>query len=197
MKKANIIIGLALLLITGCIGFLFFNGIGLRFAKLIKPSIYGKEAADAVVIRMFPDFSERQILILGVPADQPEAQIFTDHLKDAYTRHFKAEPRIITDVEKLETCKGPCWLVTRREEAHSLDDEREEFRKISKNYLSIFIFDQNAEPSEECKAKLRLDLNCLRDLSIREASRKMKTPDTYFFLNKYADNNFFVFIGKL
>ncbi|MBY0314734.1 MAG: hypothetical protein K2Q26_04400 [Bdellovibrionales bacterium] len=197
MKKANMMIGLALLVITGCIGFLFLNGIGLRFAKLIKPSVYGKEAADAVVIRMFPDLSERKILILGVPTDQPEAQIFTDHLKDAYARHFKEEPRMITDVEKLETCKGPCWLVTRLEEAHSLDDDRLEYRNLSKNYLSIFIFDKNADPSEECKAKLRLNLNCLHDLSIREASRKMKTQDPYFFLNKYADNNFFVFIGKL
>lgn len=200
MNKTNALIGGALLVITVCLIYLSFVGIGLRTAKLIKPSLYLPDAvvaAEAVVLRLFPDLTERSTLVIGLPLENPAAQVFLERLKQSYVEHLKQEPRIITDPQKLESCSEPCWWITDEHKANSLAGEMNELKNRKVNYLTLTWFSKNEEPSIECKKKLRLDYSCLRELSIFAASRKMKTRDTYFFLNKYGDKDFFLFVGSI
>ncbi len=199
MTKANVIIGIALTAITACLVYLFTSGISLRFARLIKPSTVidqGEQAAEAVILRMFAELSEHNVLIISVPHENSETSKLVEFLKSSYQRQFKKTPQVVESVLQLQNCTGPCWWVDSRI-LSSLGEELPELKALNKNYLVIYDYLQNTQPSQKCKSMQRLDWACLRDLSIHQASRKIKTTDRHFFLNKYKDDNFFWFIGKI
>lgn len=199
MKKVNLLIAIALILISTCLIYLFKNGIGLRYAKLIKPSVYGSDervATESVILRMFPDFSTRERLIVGISSSVIDKEKWVEQLRFSYTQMFHKEPQIFRDQEEWKVCQGICWWVTDERGSDNLRGSST-LPQDHVNFLTILFFNQVVEPAERCQSQQQLDMTCLAELSIHEAARKIKTKEKYFFLNKYKDNNFFLFIGSI
>jgi hypothetical protein len=68
-----------------------------------------------------------------------------------------------------------------------------------KNYLTLTVMPFNGDEmvSDFCDQQKRQTLECITPVSVREIHRKMKDPkQLYFFLRKYNERDFFLFVQK-
>ncbi len=213
MKKVTLLIVLACVVVGVCMVSLVRSGISLRSALLIKPSEWSQEnsqeAAQAVFYRLFPAFQSRDLLVVGVDQPTPRVTEFLEHLKanasDFYKKPIKTfdDSQILTAQAELESCAKTCWVFTETQSTSDIApmpsvlqlaglDEKNRFT------LSIFEFegyDEKLIPT--CEQQKRLTLECLKNLAIKEAQRKMKDPNKkYFFMKQYLERDYFLFIQK-
>lgn len=207
MKKITILLTLAFILISACMIYLIHNGVSIRSAALIRPSVIsadGHNMANGLVIRMAQEFKNTHYVLWGIVSDSnlfDQAQTEFEKLFPALkvTRLQLGEQ---TTPEEIRACPAPCWIVTEPNGAHELAGQtpishRTEIAEKSYFNLSVVLFSKAEPVSAECDAQKRLSFDCLKALSIREAQRKMKNPHAhYFFLRKYLDKDYFLFVQK-
>lgn len=207
MKRIIVLISLALLLISACLVYLAKEGISLRAATLIKPSIMkppGDELAQAVVLRMFPEFNDSHILLWGLHAQFPPEKMIFDKIKEEYERVFKLKVNLLDNAEnsteeERQNCAKPCWWIVTPDKANELSRNsvvEKQLRPLARPYtnLTLIPFKKSTEVSDECLKEKRLSLECLKQVSIKEANRKIKTDEPHFFLKKYNTKDFFLFV---
>ncbi len=200
-----IILTLAFILISACMIYLTRSGVSIRSAALIRPSIISAEGhnmANGLVIRMAQDFKNTHYVLWGIASDSnlfDQAQAEFEKLFPGL-RITRLQLSQQTTPEEIRACPAPCWIVTEPTMAHELAGQttlshRNEIAEKSYFNLSVINFSKAEPVTAECDAQKRLDYDCLKTLSIREAQRKMKNPDAhYFFLRKYLDKDYFLFI---
>jgi hypothetical protein len=209
MKKLIVLLSLGFMIISGAMIYLLTNGISLHMATLIKPSVASsdlKNVAQALVLRMYPEFQSSHYILWGrLPEVEDEGALFL-LIKEEYQRIFHRNVQLIPDaskstIEELKSCASPCWIFTAKDRANEL--EPNEFingyiKPLSQPYINVTIipFATGVKAPAACLNEKRLKLECLTALAIEGAERKIKTSDRYFFLKKYNEKDFFLFIQE-
>lgn len=203
MKKIFLLFALCFSIIGGCMVYLMWSGISLRSATLIKPSVVDpgyKKVTEALVYIMFPAMQEMDYAIIGLPENREMGAEVLRSLNEAMTTLLK---RPVMASYKTAECGPPCLLMLENQPAHQLEGNPwidQNMKSAGKKFftLTIIEFDNYDEAViPECEKQKRLTFNCLKNLAIKEAQRKMKDPaQQYFFLKKYNHNDYFLFIEK-
>ena len=202
---------LSLAVITACILYLVQNGISLRAAPLIQPSKIEddyKNVADALTHRLFQQFQNSHYVIWGVKPETPETERLLNYIADDYKKIFKETLHNLDDAENADeqallNCSKPCWLKVTKAASHRLDlisDFESKIKKLERPFFSITLISFSGDESvpNACERQKRLSFNCLVPISVRSVSRKFRdSTKKYFFLNRYYENNYFLFIQNL
>jgi hypothetical protein len=210
MKKVYWILGLALVIVSACMVYLLINGVVLRSAPLIKPSVLQgdfKNVARDVILRLYPDLLNSHYVLLGLDPRTTESEVFLNQLKIEAEKvfQFKVNRLEAADAftrEQIAGCSKPCWLLLPRDQANELRENSfisEKIVSLGRPYISIswIDFHRGEVVSEACDQEKRLDLQCLGPIGLREVARKLKeTSKRYYFLRKYNERDHFLFVEQ-
>lgn len=210
MKKVTVIFCIAFVIITACLIYLVRHGISLRSAPLIKPTLIsedGKNIADHTVLRLFPEFQSAKYLVLGILPTNAESVQLLENLRIDYESRFHRKVSWIQNGQlasgpELLQCEAPCWILLPREAANELAPLNwvtERLRPLLQPYFTLSVIDYvRDEPvPEACESEKRQTLKCLESVSVREVHKKLKLQNQrYFFMRKYNDTDYFLFIEK-
>ena len=197
MKIVFAILGAAILISSGVMVFLVKKGAALRPAGVIKPAEIGTKPdliGQSVALRLFPDFQTAKNVVWYLDiSDEPFVNLPESTLAN-YQTNFKPE---LFDLRQnvQASCIANCWYI---QTAHvPLPDEL--LKKIkAEPSVEIFVqyFDRDEEVPEICENEKTLEVKCVRPVSVREIRKKLKAPAPYFFMRRYLDSQFYLFIEK-
>lgn len=207
MKRLTVLLILGFALIAACMIYLVKNGISLRSAPLISPSVMDDDmtnVGDALVSRLFPDLQTDHDMVLGLLPETDESRALLQKAAAAHERIFGRKPNLIADGERatdeeLRTCEKSCWILVDRARANEMtpnDFIERRLKPLGRTYFTVtwVPFRPGAEVTTECLQEKRLTLDCIVPLSIHEARKKMRDPSKrYFFLRKYNESDHFLF----
>ncbi|UYL10303.1 hypothetical protein B9G69_006885 [Bdellovibrio sp. SKB1291214] len=210
MKKIFALLGLVFAIITFCMIYLVRKGVSLRSEPLIRPTVISadqRNIASHTVLRIFPDLQNNDYILWGVLPESPDTQLLMTHFLEEYFKKLQIPPHIIQDgtkasPEEIKNCAKPCWVKMPHDQANTLAGNsliEEKIIPTHKNYLTLTVMPFNGDEtvSEFCDQQKRLTLECITPVSVREIHRKMKDPkQLYFFLRKYNERDFFLFVQK-
>lgn len=212
MKKVYYILGMALLIISGCMIYLVIKGVSLRSEPIIKPSpvdVQYQNITYGVFHRLFPIFQQTDFVIWGINKDlgSEEGTIF-ELLLNEHAVQLGERPKILeisdkTSADEIKNCTKPCWIVVDREKASRLSEHeilKSLTTQLGQKYFSITFleFDRNLIVPVNCEKEQRLDFLCLLPVSVREVRRYFKNIATrYFFMRSYNEIDYFLFLEKV
>lgn len=195
MKTVFALIGAAILISSGVMFFLVKQGAALRPAGVIKPAEISGNAdliGSSVALRLFPDFQTAKNVVWYIDIEEePYTSVAATTLAN-YKTNYKPS---FYDLRKgpLESCLENCWYV--QSAKTPLPDTL--LQKI-KNEPTVEIFVQHFSRDEAvpeiCDTEKTLELKCVRPVSVREVRKKIKTPAPHFFMRRYLDSQFYLFI---
>ena len=210
MNRIFSAIALSLLLISACIVYLVSSGISLRAAPIIQPSlmdINGDNVAKALNIRLFQELQNSRYVIWGALPETEESARLINKAAEEYEKLFHKPVQFIRNAEGasaeyLRACAKPCWLTVPSTKANQLSTNifiKDSILSLAEPFFTITIvpFTPDAEVPDGCDGEKRLSLRCFVPISVRNVRRKIKAPEKrHFFLNKYYENDFFLFIQQ-
>lgn len=200
MRRFPFFLIMMVVMITGFMVHLYKSGISLRPATLIKPSeIHSPgQVAQAVVVRLFPEFQSKKWLIYNPKPSTEFTKIFFLVLLREVKTTPAGEYRVSEDGK---SCDKHCIFVDETESTHSFYQER--FAPLMENEteptfrIQMIEFTGTEVFPPECESMQRLDEKCIHAVSIRSALPKMKDPaKKYFFLKKYNHNQYYLFVSR-
>lgn len=182
---------------SGVMFFLLKKGAALRPAGVIAPAEIGSKSeliAESIALRLFPEFQKVKNVIWHLDIrEEPFSEIAEMTLQN-YQNNQKP---YLFDLRKNPEakCENSCWYIQSLNQP--LDSSIAD--KI-KNEPSLEIYVQNFERDEEvsaiCENEKILEFKCIRPISVREVKKKFKKPMPYFFMRRYMDSQFYLFIEK-
>lgn len=195
MKIAFGLVGFALLISSVVMLVLLRSGGALKPAGVIKPSELGSDptlVGRYVATRLYPEIHAAPTVIWyledqqGLLAQIPW-QTFA-HLQGPTKPTIQQRPM-------TGECPGSCWYLQPLAEPLPSDLEQ---KVRSGQAVEIFVrtFDRAEPVPEHCEQQKILDGDCLRAVSVREVRRKLKTPAPYFFMQRYLDAQFYLFLER-
>lgn len=198
MKIIFTLLTLAILVSAGVMIFLLKKGVALRTAGVIapteftlKPELIGKSIAG----RLFPDFQTAKNVIWYI---EPEEEPFVS-VPEIALRYYQttSKPELI-DLRKtdLVKCDENCWYVQSAQRPLS-DDILKKVKTQPSIEIYIQYFDRNGAVTEVCENEKILELKCIGPVSAREVRRKLKTSAPHFFMRRYLDSQFYLFVEKI
>lgn len=210
MKIVNGLIILSLVIISICLIYLTYSGISLRTAPLIQPSVISADRgniAPSVIKRLFQELQNSHYVLWGVLPETEESQGIMDLAAADFKNKSHQSVQFIHNAENaseehLLACAKPCWLLVSRTKSNQLGTNNFIEKKLSslqRTFLTLTVipFHRDQAVAAVCDSQKRLDLDCLIAVSIREVHRKMKdSQQRYFFLRKYNENDYFLFIQQ-
>lgn len=210
MKVITSIITIAVIIITVGVLYIIKSGVSIRTAPIIKPSVISanfNNVPEGLFLRLFPDFQQSHYVLFGIPQNSSEVQQTLLILKHRYEQEFKSQVHFIFDglnasADEIRNCLKPCWIYLPENSAHGLATNEWLNQKIiplNKIFFSLtwVYFSRTASVPEHCLSEKRLDFDCLKTVSVNEVIRKMKDSQSrYFFVRKYLDNDYFLFVEK-
>jgi hypothetical protein len=194
------------LIIAAVIFNLVTNGVALRSAGVIKPTLIGSDdrhIAKSLALRLFPDFQTYKNVV-WVP--EPGLENRVDELLSLTRMKLKEEqtnlfPEFIkaSDVESKEPVPSSETYFWWQFPAN-WEPKLKSFKQILgyENFVVIFIstFERNHNVPTKCEDIKILTHECLRDAAVREVRKKLKSSEPYFFMRRYQANEFYLFIEK-
>lgn len=193
MKVIGIVLGIAFAIISGVMISLVRSGGALKPAGVIKPAEVGSDPVfigKQIAVRLYPDFHAAKFVIWrldeGMAADIPLAAI----------ENYKGPVKpTLFDLRggTSEDCVENCWYV--QEIGRDLPDSVLQKTEAATT-VEIFVqhFDRDEKVPETCEAEKLLTLNCMRPISVREVRRKIKTSAPHFFMQRYQQSQFYLYI---
>lgn len=206
MKKIIVILVLASLIIVGAMIHLLKDGVSLRAATLISPSVVSDgdiNVAHGVAYRLFPDFQRYDMILVGVDEADSRLQALSEQIAIEAEKLLGQPLHRASDKMNLKDCAKLCWVKVKPEESQELEPNNyiaNVIKPLGKEYFTLNLI-QFAELDESalagCEQEKRLDMKCLITLSVREAKRKMKDPSKrYFFMKRYEDRGNYLMLQK-
>lgn len=197
MKTVFLILSLAILMSSGVMFFLVKKGAALRPAGVIAPAEIAAKpelVAESIALRLFPEFQKVKNVIWHFDIqDKPFSEIAEMTLQKYQTI---PKPELIDLRKNPEAkCETNCWYI------QSLNQPINSYvvDKIE-NAPSLEIYVQSFERDEEvtvfCENEKILEFKCIRPISIRQVKKKFKKSRPYFFMRRYMDSQFYLFIEK-
>lgn len=210
MKKIIGIFTLVFLIISGCMIYLVKKGVSLRTEPLIKPTAIAadqRNIATHVVLRLFPEMQSTHYILWGILPQNEDNQLLLTHFMEEYYKAFHTPVSIIQNGEsatnqEIANCKKPCWILLPATSANELSPNKyinEKIQPLGESFFNMTIAPFNGTESvpDFCETQQRISWDCITPLSLRESFRKIKKTDAkYFFLRKYNERDFFLFIQR-
>lgn len=199
MKIVFAILGAAILISSGVMVFLVKKGAALRPAGVIAPSEIGTKAdliGQSVGLRLFPEFQMAKNVIWYLDVDEEPYVSIPESTLANYQTNYKPE---LHDLQKdsQASCatEKSCWYI----QLVNVPLSDALLQKVkTEPSIEIFIqyFERDEEVPEVCENEKTLEFKCVRPVSVREVRKKLKTPAPYFFMRRYLDSQFYLFIEK-
>jgi hypothetical protein len=197
MKTISIVMGLALLIISGILIFLLKSGVALKPAGVIKPAEIGanpEHIGKSVAVRLFPEFHAVKNTIWYVESDEePIASlplVAYEHLK------LPVKPNL-QDLRRgrLDECPEKCWYIVKIGTA--LPEELTARLKAEES-VEIYVqhFKRDEQVPEACEKEKILEPSCVKPVTVREVRRKLKTQAPYYFMQRYQKHEFYLLLEK-
>lgn len=211
MKKIYFILGLALLVITGCMVIIFSRGVSLRTEPIIKPSPLDTKHENIVygiTHRLFPDFQQADYVIWGIDATvYPEEDEIIHLLQNNYLNKFGKKVSLLkvdtsTTADEIKNCLNPCWYIVARDQAHNLSENNlvssiKSIKGMNTFSITFLEFERDIPVPEFCENQHRLSFECIMPVSVREARRFLKKLEVRsFFMRRYNTVDYFLFVEK-
>jgi len=210
MKTISLLLGFCIVVISACMIYLVRSGISLRSAPLIRPSVMSADrhnVAKGLVTRLFPELQNAHYILWGVLPENEESQKVLSFFAEEYDQTFKTPVHILRNAEaasdeELKSCEKPCVLMLERTRANELTANEfieKRLRPLNRDHINItwVPFTAATEAPPQCEHEKRLTLDCLVPLSVQEVQKKLKDPQQlYFFLRKYNERDYFLFIQQ-
>lgn len=210
MKNIAAILAIAFLLISAMVIHLLRTGVSIRSAPIIRPSAItrgGANIAQGVVLRLAPELQNSHYVVWGVLPLTPPIKELMGMIQNEYEALQPNRVTVIEDAlnaspDEIQKCLPSCWLFVPQDKAHEIGPNElieKTIRPLKRFYTTITYvpFSKIPEPSAACIEQRNLSFECLKDLAIHEANRKMKdTKEKYFFMKKHLEHDFFLFIQE-
>ncbi|MES2801214.1 MAG: hypothetical protein V4654_01875 [Bdellovibrionota bacterium] len=197
MKIVFSLIAAALLISSGVMFFLVKKGAALRPAGVIAPAEIGTKPeliGQSIALRLFPEFQKAKNVIWYLDvAEEPYTRIPESTLSN-YQTNLKPTLYDLRKVSEI-TCVENCWYV----QAVNTALPEALLQKIkTEPSVEVYIqyFERDEEVSKLCENEKILEFKCVRPISVREVRKKIKTAAPYFFMRRYLDSQFYLFIEK-
>jgi hypothetical protein len=187
-------------------------------ARDVSLRIFPELQSDDYLVWGLPDESA-----LGGAPSAAEARQLVELLKNEEERVRAKKITVMADAGRvsdgnagpdLQNCAVPCWILRPQDQAHELAPNsfiagrlRPLAEKNSQHYFTMTVipFQFGQAVPDECWGEKRLDFRCIQLVSIQAAEKKlpkdrvplsMKPPQhpRHFFMNKYNEHDFFLFI---
>lgn len=206
MKKIIAILVLASLIIIAAMIHLLKDGVSLRAATLISPSVVSDgdiNVAHGVAYRLFPDFQRYDMVLVGIDEADSRLQALSEQIAIEVEKLLGQPLHRAQDKMNLQDCPKLCWVKVKPEESQELEPNNyipTVIQPLGRQYFTLNLI-QFADLDEAalagCEKEKRLDMKCLITLSVREAKRKMKDPNKrYFFMKRYEDRGNYLMLQK-
>lgn len=208
MKTIFSLLGLGFVIVMACMIYLLRSGVSIRTAPIIKPSPVGEDFSNVgqgSFLRLFPDLQKSHYIVWGVSQNSGEVQMTLAIMRERTLAELKTPVNMIYEGLKatradLEKCARPCWILMPEEGAHELARNNwieDNLKPLNEEYATItwINFDRHVEVPKACIEEKRLDIECLKLVSVNEVARKMKEDNgRNFFMRKYMDRDYFLFV---
>lgn len=198
MKIIAVVLGVAFFIIAAVMISLVRSGGALKPAGLIKPAEIGMDPAligKQIATRLYPDFRVAKYVIWRLEggaealAEVPRTVLAHYRIPTKPTLHD-----LRTDGQ--DNCVENCWYIQDMDSA--LPDSVAQKTKAAP-IAEVFVqyFDRDEKVPEACETEKILPVSCMRPISVREVRRRIKTPAPHFFMQRYLESRFFLFIEKM
>lgn len=204
MKLVNATLISCLVIISAVVIYLAIDGAALRSAGLIKPTVLdsnNKLLPKSVALRLFPEFQASQNTVwLPSPFLQAQSAAIVGSIHDYYkTLKAPSFPEMIlvnsnTPPEVAEFSGATKWWVFESENEALLGRIRQSETAPNIIYIGEFKRDEVVPPN--CETEKVLSRDCLKVVAIREVKKKFKTDQRYFFMRRYNEHEFYLFIEQ-
>lgn len=209
MKKMSILLGLGFIIVTLCMLYLVRSGVSLRAQMLIKPTEMSDDLhaiTQSVVLRLYPDFQKSDYVLWGLPLDSTEAKNSFDSIRNEYQKQSKKTVQVINDFDQatalqIAECQTPCWILGHSEKTNQLTENKMidlKLKSTQKSFMTLswLSFQKVESVPDHCLSEKRLDLACLKFLSLKQVEKKMTRNNRNFFLNEYNEKDLFLFVQQ-
>lgn len=210
MKIIISLLSLGFVIIIACLVYLLNSGVSIRTAPIIKPSIVSQDfinVPQGLFLRLFPDIQQSHYILWSVSQNSAEVQKTLSVMRERTEKELHAPVQFIYDganatAQEVQACARPCWILFAEDQAHELQPNswiESHVKPLGRPYftLSWIPFQREVKVPEGCVKEKRLDLECLKVISVQEVRRKMKDDSVrYFFMRKYMDRDYFLFVEK-
>jgi hypothetical protein len=204
MKLVNTLLVACLVVISAVIIYLLVGGTALRSAGVIKPTVLDSEnklLPKSVALRLFPEFqSSPNTVWLATAEMQPKLASVVASIHNYYkTLKAPNSPELVlinssTQAAEVATSQISKWWVFESENELVLKNIRQ--NKIKLNVIYVNEFNRNEVVPANCETEKMLSRECLKVVAIREVKKKFKTEQRYFFMRRYKDHEFYLFIEE-
>lgn len=186
-----------MIIITAVMISLIKRGGALRVAGVIKPAEIGADSGligRAVALRLFPEFNEAKNVIWHL---ENSDEILKQVPEIALLNFQGIQKPVLQNLSEVpeDTCSEKCWYILQAGGVLSkVTGQKIKNEKSVEIYVQYF--DRNESVPETCEQEKILDSNCVRPVSVREIHRKLKTTAPHFFMQRYLQSQFYLFIEK-
>lgn len=205
MKWVYSAIVASLVLISAISVFLIKKGVSLRTAGVIKPSVISPEigiVGSSVALRLFPDFSASDYVFWIYPNEDHVTEVdrivevASLNLKDPRQKQVKnlLWVKMIVDQQAISDCSTPCWIQISAEQMEILKPSLSQKFQDKSVFIYVNYFNRNIAPDPTCENLKVLNKECVVPISVREIHRKLEKQDRYFFMRRYLDHDFYLFL---
>lgn len=195
MKIIAIVLGVAFTIIAAVMISLVRSGGALKPAGVIKPAEIGADPdfiGKQIAVRLYPEFDAAQFVIWrieeGMKVDIPLSVL------SHYQSPGKPTIQDLRGENQIE-CAENCWYVLELG-AELPDSILKKTKTAATAEVFVQYFDRKEEVPEACESEKLLSLNCMRPVSVREVRRKIKTPAPHFFMQRYLQSQFYLYIER-
>lgn len=204
MKLVNALLVTCLVVISAVVIYLVIDGTALRSAGVIKPTVLDSEnklLPKSVALRLFPEFqSSENTLWLASPKLQPKLASIVASIHNYYTT-LKAPsvPELIsvnsnTQISTMTNSQNSKWWMFESENVSVLEAIHK--NQVSPNIIYVNEFKRDEAVPANCETEKMLSRECLKVVAVREVKKKFKTEQHYFFMRRYNDHEFYLFIEE-
>lgn len=204
MKLVNALLVACLVIISAVVIYLVIDGTALRSAGVIKPTVLDGEnklLPKSVALRLFPEFQTSPNTVwLASPKIQPKLATIVASIHNYYTT-LKApsmpELTLInsnTQTSEIANSQNSKWWVFESENESVLKSIRQ--NEVAPNIIYVNEFKRDEAVPAICESEKMLSRECLKVVAVREVKKKFKTEQRYFFMRRYNDHEFYLFIEE-
>lgn len=204
MKLVNALLVTCLVVISAVVIYLVIDGTALRSAGVIKPTVLDSEnklLPKSVALRLFPEFQSSQNTIwLASPQLKPKIASIIASIHNYYTT-LKAPsvPELIlvnsnTQTSEMTNSQNSKWWIFESENVAVFEAIHK--NQVSPNIIYINEFKRDEVVPANCETEKMLSRECLKVVAVREVKKKFKTEQHYFFMRRYNDHEFYLFIEE-
>lgn len=173
------------------------KGGALKPAGVIKPAEIGNDPTligHQVAVRLYPDFHAAKYVIWRL---EDGADALAEIANVTFAQYGNPVKPLMRDLrtDATDNCTENCWYILNMTQQLPADLEQKTKTQPTAE-IHIQYFKRDEVVPEVCETQKILSTECMRPISVREVRRKMKTEAPHFFMQRYQQSQFYLFIER-